>query len=59
MFEETLMHVQDRPTPAMPALAPTWYMTGPVTTVVTGFTSPDGLIPFHEFLQGEFEQEAE
>jgi hypothetical protein len=51
--------VQDRPTPAMPALAPTWFRSGPVTTAVTSMTIPDGPIPFHEFLQGEFEQEAE
>jgi hypothetical protein len=59
MYEESLMHVQDRPTPGMPALAPTMYMAGAVTTGGTGITMPDGWSPFHEFLQGEFEQEAE
>lgn len=57
MIEETLMHVQGRPTPGVPALAPTRYGTGPVTAPTTAITTAPA--PSGAGLQGEFELEAE
>lgn len=53
------MHVQDRPTPAVPALAPTMYRSGAFTAAPADTTMTGAPIPEREGLQGEFELEVE
>jgi len=59
MLEETVMHVQDRPTPDVPALAPTRYGTGPVSAPAATITMAVAPMPASAGLLGEFELEAE
>jgi hypothetical protein len=59
MLEETVMHVQDRPTPNVPALAPTRYGTGPLTAPAATITIAAASMLPGAGLQGEFELEAE